>query len=72
LATRLAAELNGRNDRVRSLTFGAYLTSTWLPGKKITLADSTWDGYRRKIERHIIPQSAVSSSYGFAPTGDAV
>jgi integrase len=55
LAGRLAAELNGRNDEVRSLTFGAYLTGTWLPGKRITLAESTWDGYRRKIDRHIIP-----------------
>lgn len=55
LANRLAAELNGRNDKVRSLTFGAYLTSTWLPGKKVNLAESTWDGYRRKIDRHIIP-----------------
>jgi len=26
-----------------------------LPGKKITLAESTWHGYRRKIERHILP-----------------
>jgi integrase len=55
LAARLAAELNGRNDKVRSLTFGAYLTGQWLPGKKINLAHSTWDGYRRKIERHILP-----------------
>jgi integrase len=55
LAARLAAEMNGRNDKVRSLTFGAYLTTTWLPGKKINLAQSTWDGYRRKIERHILP-----------------
>jgi len=55
LATRLAAEENGRNDQVRSLTFGAYLTTRWLPGKKINLAHSTWDGYRRKIDRHILP-----------------
>jgi integrase len=55
LAARLAAELNGRDDMVRSLTFCAYLTGTWLPGKKITLAQSTWDGYRRKIDRHILP-----------------
>jgi len=33
----------------------AYLTHRWLPGKKLTLAHSTWDGYRRKIERHILP-----------------
>jgi integrase len=56
LAARLAAEMNGRNDKVRSLTFGAYLTSNWLPGKKLSLAQSTWDGYRRKIDRHILPE----------------
>jgi hypothetical protein len=55
LDARLAAEVNGRNDTTRSLTFGAYLTDTWLPGKRINLARSTWDGYRRKIDRHILP-----------------
>ena len=55
LAARLAAKLNGRNDEGRSLTFGAYLVTMWLPGNKHELARSTWDGYRRKIERHILP-----------------
>ncbi len=55
LATRLAKELNGRNDEGRSLSFGAYLTTRWLPGKKLELAHSTWDGYRRKIELHVLP-----------------
>jgi len=55
LAARLARELNGRNDEVRSLSFGAYLTTRWLPGKRVSLATSTWDGYRRKIDRHILP-----------------
>src|SRR5665811_1232053 len=55
LAARLAAGLNGRNDDARSLTFGAYLTTRWLPGKKLELAPSTWDGYRRKIDRHVLP-----------------
>ncbi|MGQ0849653.1 MAG: tyrosine-type recombinase/integrase [Actinomycetota bacterium] len=55
LAVRLAAELNGRNDEVRSLTFGGYLINLWLRGKKVNLTQSTWDGYRRKIERHILP-----------------
>jgi len=55
LAASLAAEVNGRNDQARALTFGAYLTARWLPGKKINLAHSTWDGYRRKIDRHILP-----------------
>ena len=55
LAARLARELNGHNDEGRSLSFGAYLSTRWLPGKKLGLARSTWDGYRRKIERHILP-----------------
>jgi hypothetical protein len=55
LARRLAAEAEGANDSTRSLTFGAYLTEQWLPGKANTLAESTWHGYRRKIERHILP-----------------
>ena len=55
LAARLARERNGRNDEVRSLSFGAYLTTRWLPGKRAALATSTWDGYRRKIDRHILP-----------------
>ncbi len=55
LASKLAAEVDGANDTTRSLTFGAFLTGQWLPGKANTLAESTWHGYRRKIERHILP-----------------
>lgn len=55
LAASLAAELNGRQDDARSLTLGVYLTARWLPAKKVALAHSTWDGYRRKVERHILP-----------------
>lgn len=55
LASKLAGELNSRGDEVRSLTFGAFLTKQWLPGKRLALAQSTWDGYRRKIDRHILP-----------------
>ena len=55
LARRLAAEAEGANDSTRSLTFGAYLTEQWLPGKANTLAESTWHSYRRKIERQILP-----------------
>ncbi len=39
LARRLARELNGPDDRGRSLSFGAYLTETWLPAKRIELPD---------------------------------
>ena len=35
--------------------FGVYLTTRWLPGKRLVLADSTYDGYRRNIERHVLP-----------------
>ena len=55
LATRLAREHQGRNDPTRSLTFGAYLTTRWLPGKRLVLADSSYDSYRRNIERHVLP-----------------
>lgn len=55
LATRLASDLEGRNDEVRSLRFGAYLTARWLPGKRVVLAVSTYSSYRRNIENHIVP-----------------
>jgi len=55
LAARLAADVNGRIDDARGLSFGAYLTTRWLPGKRLVVATSTWDGYRRKIDRHILP-----------------
>ena len=38
------------------MTFvGVYLTARWLPGKRLVLADSTYDGYRRNVERHVVP-----------------
>ncbi|MDP9069817.1 MAG: N-terminal phage integrase SAM-like domain-containing protein [Actinomycetota bacterium] len=55
LAWQLAAKVNGRDDEGRALSFGAYLTTRWLPGKRLALRATTWDGYRRKIDRHILP-----------------
>ena len=55
LATKLAAKEQTRADAVRSLTFGAYLTSQWLPAKKLHLATSTYRGYERNVQRHILP-----------------
>src|SRR5687767_11590157 len=55
LAARLAAEREGRDDEVRSLTFGAYLMAQWLPGKKLAIATSTYRGYVRKTQLHILP-----------------
>jgi integrase len=67
LAQRLAAECNGRNDEVRSLTFGAYLTRQWLPGKKLTLATSTYRGYVHKTERHVLPALGTTRLRGLRP-----
>ncbi|MCB1256758.1 MAG: site-specific integrase [Microthrixaceae bacterium] len=55
LASKLAAEETKRTDAVRSLTFGAYLTSQWLPAKKLHLATSTYRGYERNVQLHILP-----------------
>ena len=55
LAAHLAEDLEGRNDKARALTFGAYLTTRWLPGKRIVLADSTYASYRRNVELHVLP-----------------
>jgi hypothetical protein len=49
LAKKLAIEENKRLGAVRSLTFGAYLTSQWLPAKKLHLATSTYRGYERNV-----------------------
>jgi integrase len=55
LAAKLAAEETRRVEAVRSLTFGAYLNSQWLPAKKLHLATSTYKGYERNVVRHIVP-----------------
>ena len=55
LAAKLAAAETKRLGAVRSLTFGAYLTSQWLPAKKLHLATSTYRGYERNVQRHILP-----------------
>lgn len=55
LAQRLARDLNGPDDRGRGLSFGAYLTQTWLPAKRIELRPTTWNGYQRIVHRHVLP-----------------
>jgi len=55
LAAQLAAKERKRTDAVRSLTFGAYLTSQWLPAKKLHVATSTYRGHERNVQRHILP-----------------
>ena len=55
LARKLVNEIQGRDDEGRSLTFGAYLTDRWLPSKQIALRPTTFAGYRRNVELHILP-----------------
>ena len=55
LAHRLAHEFHGPDDRGRGLSFGAFLTQTWLPAKRIELRPTTWRGYDRIVERHVLP-----------------
>lgn len=55
LAAKLAASANSRQDKARAMTFGAYLQSQWLPAKKAVLRPSTYAGYRRNVELHVIP-----------------
>lgn len=67
LVARLAAERDGRNDEVRSLTLGAYLTGHWLPAKRIELRASTHRSYVHKTQRHSSPGSDESGSAGRTP-----
>ena len=55
LARRLAAKEQSRIGPTRSLTLGAYLTTQWLPAKKLHLAASTYRGYERNVTLHVLP-----------------
>ena len=55
LAARLAKTETRRVGAVRSVTFGAYLTSQRLPAKKLHLATSTYMGYERNVHLHVVP-----------------
>lgn len=37
------------------LTFGRYLTESWLPIQRQRLRESAFDDYRRRIENHVLP-----------------
>lgn len=55
LAAKLAKTEEGRSDATRSLTFGAFLVRDWLPTKKVRLAATTYAGYERNVQRHVLP-----------------
>jgi len=54
MASRLAAGVGARN-RDPGLSLARYLLEQWLPAKRVSLRPSTWDGYRRIIELHVVP-----------------
>src|SRR5688572_16687035 len=59
-AENLLAELVKRShdgDTVvgEKVTLGAYLTDRWLPVQEARLRRSTFDSYRRNVERHVVP-----------------
>lgn len=66
LAARLAADRDGRNDEVRALSFGAYLSGRWLPAKKLELRTSTAATSTRPNATSC-PPSAASSCGGCGP-----
>jgi Phage integrase, N-terminal SAM-like domain len=58
-AERLASKLGVRaslQSRDRGPSLARYLLEQWLPAKRVSLRPSTWDGYRRSIERHVVPR----------------
>ena len=55
LAHQLAAVHRDGGRERSSLTVAVYLQQRWLPAKELALRVSTWDGYRRNIEQHIVP-----------------
>jgi integrase len=38
------------------LPVGEYLTGRWLPAIRTRVRPSTWDSYRRNVERHLVPR----------------
>ena len=57
LAARLAAAEHARRNGHRSqLTVGGFITRYWLPAKRLGLEASTFDGYQRVVQLHVLPQ----------------
>jgi integrase len=59
-AERLLADLvkrahDGDYRAPERITLGTYLIERWLPAKHAQLRPSTYDSYRRNIERHVLP-----------------
>lgn len=59
-AEKLLADLVKRSHEGNTvvserITLGAYLLDRWLPVQEARLRRSTFDSYRRNVERHVVP-----------------
>jgi integrase len=55
LAARLAAQASP-TQATAGLTLATFMLRRWLPAKRMNLRPSTWDGYRRLVELHVVPR----------------
>ena len=67
LAHIFATKEQQQVEAPRSLTFGAYLTTQWLPTKKLHLATSTYRGYERNVTLHVLPAGQAGLFHIRAP-----
>jgi integrase len=51
----IATIQKGEHVEATKLTVGEYLLDRWLPLIEHTVRPSTWDGYKRTLEQHVIP-----------------
>src|SRR2546423_1491541 len=57
LASQLAAEwTRDRSPRRSSVTVAVYLVQRWLPANQARLKPSTWAGYARNTQLHVVPR----------------
>jgi integrase len=57
LASRLAADwVRDRSPRRSGITVAVYLTQRWLPANQARLKPSTWSGYARNAQLHVVPR----------------
>lgn len=54
-------EILAKVDRDRyvdpsKLTLGAFLLDQWLPAMQLTIAETTWEGYKGNVDRYIVPR----------------
>lgn len=72
-AERAMRELLSKADRGHvvepsSLTVAEFLRDEWLPSMEMTIARTTWEGYRGNIERYIAPRIGAVPLADLQPT----